>query len=81
MARTADPHSASAQFFINLKENSFLDSPGRDGWGYAVFGKVMQGLDVMQKIAKAPTGNNGPHQNVPTTPILIESVKLLPTKK
>jgi len=80
MARTGDPHSASAQFFINLKDNSFLDYPGRDGWGYAVFGKVVQGLDVVQKIAKVPTTNSGPHQNVPTAPILIESVKLLPAK-
>ena len=78
MARTMDPHSASAQFFINLKDNSFLDYPGRDGWGYAVFGKVMQGFDVVQKIATVQTTNAGPHQNVPATPILIESVKLLP---
>ena len=81
MARTGDPHSASAQFFINLKDNSFLDYPSRDGWGYAVFGKVVQGIDVVQKIALVPTGNAGPHQNVPTTPVLIESVKLLPAKK
>ena len=81
MARTGDPHSASAQFFINLKDNSFLDFPGRDGWGYAVFGRLVQGLDVVQKIAKVPTANAGPHQNVPTTPVLIESVKLLPAKK
>jgi peptidyl-prolyl cis-trans isomerase A (cyclophilin A) len=81
MARTGDPHSASAQFFINLKDNSFLDYPGRDGWGYAVFGKVVQGLDIVQKIAKVPTANAGPHQNVPTTPVLIESAKLLPAKK
>jgi peptidyl-prolyl cis-trans isomerase A (cyclophilin A) len=81
MARTNDPHSASAQFFINLKDNSFLDYPGRDGWGYAVFGKVVQGMDVVQKIAAVPTSNAGPHQNVPTTPVLIESVKLLPAKK
>ncbi|OHC62166.1 MAG: peptidyl-prolyl cis-trans isomerase A [Rhodocyclales bacterium GWA2_65_20] len=81
MARTGDPHSASAQFFINLKDNSFLDYPGRDGWGYAVFGKVVQGLDIVQKIAMVPTANAGPHQNVPTTPVLIESVKLLPAKK
>ncbi|MCM2308613.1 MAG: peptidylprolyl isomerase [Sulfuritalea sp.] len=81
MARTNDPHSASAQFFINLKDNSFLDYPGRDGWGYAVFGKVVQGFDVVQKIATVPTGNAGPHQNVPNTPVLIESVKLLAPKK
>ena len=54
MARTRDPHSATAQFFINLKDNDFLDYPGRDGWGYAVFGKVTQGMDVVNKIAKVP---------------------------
>jgi len=81
MARTSDPHSASAQFFINLKDNSFLDYPGRDGWGYAVFGKVVQGFDIVQKIASVPTGTAGPHQNVPHTPVVIESVKLLPAKK
>ncbi len=81
MARTNDPHSATAQFFINLKDNSFLDNPGRDGWGYAVFGKVVQGLDVAQKIATAKTATSGFMQDVPTTPILIESVKLLPAKK
>lgn len=81
MARTGDPHSASAQFFINLKDNSFLDYPSRDGWGYAVFGKVTQGFDIVQKIAMVPTGNAGPHQNVPNTPVVIESVKLLPAKK
>ena len=81
MARTSDPHSASAQFFINLKDNSFLDYPGRDGWGYAVFGKVVQGFDIVQKVATVPTANAGPHQNVPTTPVLIESARLLPAKK
>ena len=81
MARTNDPHSATAQFFINLKDNSFLDYPGRDGWGYAVFGKVVQGFDIVQKIAMVPTSTAGPHQNVPTTPVLIESVTLLPAKK
>jgi len=81
MARTPNPHSASAQFFINLKDNSFLDYPGQDGWGYAVFGKVVQGLDVVQKIGKVATGNAGMHQNVPTTPIVVESAKLLPEKK
>jgi peptidyl-prolyl cis-trans isomerase A (cyclophilin A) len=81
MARKPDPHSASAQFFINLKDNTFLDYPSRDGWGYAVFGKVVQGMDVVNKIAKVATGNAGFHQNVPTTPVVIESVKLLPEKK
>ena len=81
MARTSEPHSASSQFFINLKHNEFLDYPGRDGWGYAVFGKVVEGIDVVQKIAKDPTGNTGMHQNVPTTPVTILSVKLVADKK
>jgi len=80
MARTGDPHSATAQFFINLVDNAPLDYPSRDGWGYAVFGKVTQGMDVVQKIAKVKTGNAGMHQNVPTTPVVIESVKLLTEK-
>ena len=81
MARTGDPHSATAQFFINLVNNAPLDYPSRDGWGYAVFGKVVEGMDVVQKIAKVATGNSAGHQNVPTQPVLIESVKLLPEKK
>ena len=81
MARKPNPHSASAQFFINLKHNTFLDYPGRDGWGYAVFGKVTQGMDIIEKIAKVPTGNAGGHQNVPAMAVVIESVKLLPEKK
>lgn len=81
MARTSDPHSASAQFFINLVNNAPLDYPSRDGWGYAVFGKVSQGFDVVQKIAKVRTSHAGMHQNVPVTPVVIESVKLLPEKK
>ncbi|MCF8149789.1 MAG: peptidyl-prolyl cis-trans isomerase [Burkholderiaceae bacterium] len=83
MARTNDPHSAAAQFFINLNNNAFLDhtAPSDRGWGYAVFGKVVQSFDIVEKIAKIPTGRSGPFQDVPTTPILIESVKLLPTKK
>src|ERR1044071_6726334 len=59
MARTSDPHSASAQFFINVKNNDFLNYPGQDGWGYAVFGKVVDGMDVVTKIAKTPTGSGG----------------------
>lgn len=81
MARTNDPHSASAQFFINLVNNDGLNYPSPDGWGYAVFGKVVQGFEVVEKIAKLPTGNAGPHRNVPTTPVTIESIKLLPEKK
>ncbi len=77
MARTRDPHSASAQFFVNLVDNNRLDYPSFDGWGYAVFGKVTQGLDVVRKIGKVPTGNSGSHQNVPVKPVIIESVRLL----
>ncbi len=81
MARTNNPNSATAQFFINLVDNRMLDYPNPDGAGYAVFGKVTQGLDVVQKIAKVRTGNAGFHQNVPLTPVVIESVKLLPEQK
>jgi len=81
MARTQDPHSARVQFFINLKDNSFLNhrSPA-DGrtWGYAVFGKVVQGMDVVHKIAKVQTGNKGYFQDVPLQPVVIQSVKVLP---
>ena len=80
MARRPDPHSATAQFFINHKDNAFLDYPGQDGWGYAVFGKVTQGLDVVDKIAKVPTGNRGMYQNVPVEPVVIQSVKVLSDK-
>jgi cyclophilin family peptidyl-prolyl cis-trans isomerase len=83
MARTADPHSARVQFFINLKDNSFLNhrSPA-DGrtWGYAVFGKVVQGMDVVDKIAKVPTGNAGYYTDVPTTPVVIQDVKIISEK-
>jgi len=73
MARTADPNSATAQFFINLKDNAFLDAANaRDGNGYAVFGKVVAGMDVVDKIRAVPTGNKGPHQNVPLEPVTIQ---------
>jgi len=81
MARTSQPHSASAQWFINIKNNDFLNYPGQDGWGYAVFGKVVSGMDVVMKIAKAPTGNAGMHQNVPREPVFIESATLVGDKK
>ena len=83
MARTSDPHSATAQFFINLKDNAFLNhtAPSGQGWGYCVFGKVAQGLDVVHKIAKVKTGNSSFHQNVPVEPVMIESVRLLPETK
>ena len=81
MARRQDPHSATAQFFINHKDNASLDYPSPDGWGYAVFGKVVQGMDVVDKIAKTPTGNRGMHRNVPVEPITIQSVKVISDKK
>jgi len=76
MARTSDPHSATAQFFINVVDNGFLDfkSPSRDGWGYCVFGKVTQGLDVVDQIRKVATGNSGGHQDVPKEDVIIQKV-------
>ena len=82
MARTSDPHSASAQWFINVKNNDFLNAAqAQDGWGYAVFGKVVSGLDVVMKISKVPTANSGMHQNVPREAVVIESVTLVGDKK
>ncbi len=75
MARTSDPHSATAQFFINISDNGFLDhrSPSPRGWGYAVFGKVVEGMDVVDKIRRSPTGSGGPfRKDVPRTAIIIE---------
>ncbi|HQZ01886.1 MAG TPA: peptidylprolyl isomerase [Thauera sp.] len=77
MARTADPHSASSQFFINLVPNTSLDYPSRDGWGYAVFAKVVKGMDVVEKIAKLPTASRGFHQNVPVDDIIVENAHVL----
>jgi peptidyl-prolyl cis-trans isomerase A (cyclophilin A) len=72
MARTSDPNSATAQFFINVVDNAFLDQPkSRDGNGYAVFGKVSEGLDVVDKIRAVPTQSKGEYQNVPVTPVII----------
>jgi peptidyl-prolyl cis-trans isomerase A (cyclophilin A) len=77
MARTADPNSATAQFFINLKDNAFLDAANaRDGNGYAVFGRVVEGMDVVDKIRAVPTGNVGPYQNVPLQPVTIKKATL-----
>jgi len=81
MARTADPHSASAQFFINLVDNRFLDYPSRDGWGYAVFGKVTKGFDVVQKIARTPTRTLKGYQDVPDQSVTIESVRVIDAEK
>lgn len=76
MARTNDPHSASAQFFINHGDNDFLDYPGQDGWGYAVFGDVVEGIDVVDAIAQTPTGPIRPFgRDVPLTPVVIRSAK------
>ncbi|MNY45754.1 Peptidyl-prolyl cis-trans isomerase A precursor [compost metagenome] len=76
MARTSDINSATSQFFINLADNAFLDHGGRD-FGYAVFGKVVRGMEVVDQIARVRTGNRGMHQNVPVEPVLIESAKRL----
>ncbi len=76
MARTSDVNSATSQFFINLADNAFLDHGGRD-FGYAVFGKVVRGMEVVDQIARVRTGNRGMHQNVPVEPVLIESAKRL----
>jgi cyclophilin family peptidyl-prolyl cis-trans isomerase len=77
MARTADPNSATAQFFINVNDNQFLNYPGQDGNGYTVFGKVVDGMDVVNKIVSAPTTSRGGHQNVPQTPVSIESASVV----
>jgi peptidyl-prolyl cis-trans isomerase B (cyclophilin B) len=79
MARTNDPHSATAQFFINVKDNGFLDhsSPSAQGWGYCVFGRVTEGMDVVQAIEKVATGNKGFHQDVPVTDVIIEKVTVV----
>lgn len=77
MARTADKDSATSQFFINVADNAFLDHGQRD-FGYAVFGKVVKGIEVADKIAQVPTKNEGPYQNVPVKPIVILSAKILP---
>ena len=78
MARTSDPHSASAQFFINTVNNQFLDYPGQDGWGYAVFGKVTEGTDVVDKIRKVPTGRSGMFSSdVPKEPVIIEKIEVI----
>lgn len=77
MARRASPHSADAQFFINTSNNSMLNYPGSDGWGYAVFGKVIEGKDIVDRIKNVPTGNVGPHRDVPTDPVVIESATVV----
>ena len=76
MARTMDPHSATAQFFINVADNKFLDYPGQDGWGYCVFGKVTEGMDVVNKIKGVETGNKAGHADVPVEDIIIEKAEI-----
>lgn len=78
MARTGDPHSASAQFFINVKDNDFLNHRSKDmqGWGYCVFGKVTEGMDTVNKIKGVATGNQAGHQDVPTDTVLVKSVSV-----
>ncbi|MEZ9822457.1 peptidylprolyl isomerase [Shewanella sp. 10N.286.45.A1] len=78
MARTSDPHSATAQFFININDNTFLDfkSESAQGWGYCVFGEVAEGMDVVNKIKAVSTGNRGMHQDVPLEAVIIEKVTI-----
>jgi peptidyl-prolyl cis-trans isomerase B (cyclophilin B) len=77
MARTSDPHSATAQFFINVGDNDFLNYPGSDGWGYAVFGKVTEGTDVVDAIRAVKTGRKSMFSDVPLEEVVIEKVELI----
>ena len=77
MARTSDPHSASAQFFINVNDNDFLNYPGSDGWGYCVFGKVTSGTEVVDKIGKVDTGRRSMFSDVPTEDVIIEKAEIV----
>jgi peptidyl-prolyl cis-trans isomerase B (cyclophilin B) len=81
MARTMDPHSATAQFFINVKKNDFLNHRSKtpDGWGYAVFGKVVKGQGVVNKVKGVPTGRKGMHDDVPVTPVTITRASVVDT--
>ena len=79
MARTQDPHSATSQFFVNVKDNDFLNHSGKNmqGWGYTVFGKVTSGMDVIEKMRGVPTGRFGMHADVPKEPVVINSAKVV----
>jgi len=79
MARTSDPHSATSQFFINLTDNAFLDHKGKtpQGWGYAVFGEVVEGMEMVDAIARVATGTSGPHSDVPREPAVLDRVSLV----
>ena len=82
MARMGDPHSASSQFFINVADNSALDHRDEsvEGWGYTVFGKVTSGMEVVDAIVAVPRDDYGPHQNVPTEPVLVKRATLIPAR-
>ncbi|WP_075187510.1 peptidylprolyl isomerase [Teredinibacter haidensis] len=79
MARTSDPHSASSQFFINIKDNDFLNHKSKDmqGWGYCVFGKIVAGMEAVDKIKAVATGSAHGHQDVPVEPVILESAKVI----
>ena len=77
MARTASPHSASSQFFINVADNHFLNYPGQDGWGYCVFGQVVEGKEIVDMIAKVATGNHAGHTDVPDDAIVINQASIV----
>jgi len=77
MARTMDPHSATSQFFINVSDNGFLDYPGQDGWGYCVFGRVVEGMEVVNAIRGVQTGSRHGHQDVPIQDVLIEQAVIV----
>ncbi|ALF59130.1 MULTISPECIES: peptidylprolyl isomerase [Psychrobacter] len=79
MARTQDPHSATSQFFVNVKDNDFLNHSGKNmqGWGYTVFGKVTSGMDVIEKMKGVPTGRFGMHADVPKEPVVINSATII----
>ncbi len=77
MARTMEPHSASSQFFINVKDNNFLDYPGQDGWGYCVFAEVTEGMDVVDSIEQVTTGNTGGHGDVPEESVIVEKAEIV----
>jgi peptidyl-prolyl cis-trans isomerase B (cyclophilin B) len=77
MARTNQPHSATAQFFINVSNNGFLDYPGQDGWGYCVFGRVVEGMDVVNAIKGVATGNKHGHSDVPKQDIVIQKAEVV----
>jgi peptidyl-prolyl cis-trans isomerase B (cyclophilin B) len=77
MARTNQPHSATSQFFINVADNGFLDYPGQDGWGYCVFGRVVEGMETVEAIKNLRTGNRGGHQDVPVEDVMLKKAEIV----